>query len=322
MTPEISVLLPVYNAEKCLSRCLKSLSAQTFQNFEIVCLNDGSTDQSERCLNEAALRDNRLRVIAQPNSGVAAARNRLLQEAHGKYIAFVDADDWIMPGYLERLYGLAERTEADVTRCAYKRYSERLHCWKAPAEPSRRARVPANPAGRLESAWKDSVVWGKLYRRDFLEREKLRFLAGYAAEDFGFCMLSFALANCVETLNEELYVYCIEVSGSVTSDGIRQKLGSLHNALYASEELSHRGKVFGKAAVQMARYVLWCAARLRKIPADKQEECRKGLERVRPCLVGLLSCASGLGRLRIAAFLRLGGSPGTKCFYRWAHWLR
>ena len=120
MTPQISVLIPVYNAERYLPQCLRSLSEQTFCDFEIIAVDDGSSDSSLKLLEDFAARDKRLRIISQKNAGVAAARNRLLKEACGKYLAFVDADDWVKKEYLYKLYAAADRSGAEITRCFFE----------------------------------------------------------------------------------------------------------------------------------------------------------------------------------------------------------
>lgn len=107
--PAVSVLIPVYNAEKFLPACLRSLQEQTFTDFEVLCINDGSKDQSQKILEQFAAGNARFRFINQPNAGVGATRNRLLQEAYGTFIAFVDADDWVAPTYLEDLYTAAQK---------------------------------------------------------------------------------------------------------------------------------------------------------------------------------------------------------------------
>ena len=89
--PRISVLIPVYNAQQYLPDCLAAISRQTFEHFEIICVDDGSTDDSLQILKKFSQQDPRLRIISQPNAGVACTRNHLLQEARGIYVAFVDA---------------------------------------------------------------------------------------------------------------------------------------------------------------------------------------------------------------------------------------
>ena len=112
--PKISVIIPVYNTEKYLSRCLDSVVNQTFKDLEIICVNDGSTDNSNEILDRYASKDNRITVINQKNGGLSAARNTGLRHASGQYIGFVDSDDWIDIDYYECLIGLAEKNNADI----------------------------------------------------------------------------------------------------------------------------------------------------------------------------------------------------------------
>ena len=103
-TPLISVIIPVYNVEKYLRRCLDSVIAQTYQNLEIICVDDGSIDDSGKICDQYAVRDARIKVIHQENQGLSAARNRGIDAADGEYIAFVDSDDYILEDMFERLY--------------------------------------------------------------------------------------------------------------------------------------------------------------------------------------------------------------------------
>ena len=103
-TPLISVIIPVYNVEKHLRRCLDSVIAQTYQKLEIICVDDGSIDDSGKICDQYAVRDARIKVIHQENQGLSAARNRGIDAADGEYIAFVDSDDYILEDMFERLY--------------------------------------------------------------------------------------------------------------------------------------------------------------------------------------------------------------------------
>ena len=117
--PKISIIIPVYNAEKFLDRCLGSVLGQSYENIEVVAVNDGSKDGSLALLRRYAEADSRIRVIDQENAGVATARNVGLANASGEYILFVDADDWIEPDMAESLLKLLEQTpEADIAVCA------------------------------------------------------------------------------------------------------------------------------------------------------------------------------------------------------------
>ena len=117
--PKISIIVPVYNVEKYLHRCIDSILVQTFTDFECIFIDDGSTDGSGRILDEYATEDGRVRVIHQANAGVSAARNAGLAMAHGEWIGFVDSDDWIEPNMYEYLYANAKNTNADAVVCGF-----------------------------------------------------------------------------------------------------------------------------------------------------------------------------------------------------------
>lgn len=118
-TPKISVIVPVYNVEKYLSRCIDSILAQTFTDFELLLIDDGSTDNSGRICDGYAGKDNRIRVFHKENGGVSSARNLGLDNAKGEYIAFIDADDWIEIEYLNLLYSTLREQNADIVACDY-----------------------------------------------------------------------------------------------------------------------------------------------------------------------------------------------------------
>jgi glycosyltransferase involved in cell wall biosynthesis len=107
--PKISIIIPVYNAENYLEECLLSISQQTFGDFEILAINDGSTDRSLEILKKYQEKEPRLQVISQENKGVSAARNLGLENAQGEYITFVDADDWLHPETLEQYIEIAKK---------------------------------------------------------------------------------------------------------------------------------------------------------------------------------------------------------------------
>ena len=119
MKPKISVILPVYNAEKYLSATLDSVLSSSFSDFEIVAANDGSTDSSLSILKEYAERDARIKIIDKQNTGVSDTRNTAIEAAEGEYLAFLDSDDIYSPNYLERMYSAACDCGADVTVCSY-----------------------------------------------------------------------------------------------------------------------------------------------------------------------------------------------------------
>lgn len=119
----ISVIVPVYNAEKYLERCLQSILEQSYKEFEVVLINDGSTDNSIRIAKEFAHRDQRIKIIEQKNAGPAKARNRGIEAASGEYIAFVDADDWVHMDMLMEFHNAAVNADADLVICGFEYFS-------------------------------------------------------------------------------------------------------------------------------------------------------------------------------------------------------
>ncbi len=132
--PEISVIIPVYNAKRWLSSCLDSLLAQTFQDWEAICVDDGSTDGCAEILAKYAAQDERIRVFGQQNAGPSSARNHGLREVRGEYIAFVDADDEVDPQYLELMLGSLKRyPQAGLAWCEVRRDDEKNICTESSA---------------------------------------------------------------------------------------------------------------------------------------------------------------------------------------------
>ena len=210
MPPKISVLVPVYNAEKYLCQCLDSIYTQTFTDFEIVAINDGSTDTSADILKQYACKDKRLRVILQPNAGIAVTRNRLLQEAHGTYFFFIDSDDWLRAECLQVLYECAEQSGADIVQGWYEEYDENTnrytpcnnlyHLYNGPKPPTR-------VQERFKVGRSYLQVWGRLTKTSIVQANQLRFLPNRLAEDSAFSIALCLCANHIEFVERPVMVY-------------------------------------------------------------------------------------------------------------------
>lgn len=122
MQEKISIIVPCYNTEVFLKQCIDSLIGQTYQNLEIICVNDGSNDNTLHILYEYAEKDDRIIVVDQENTGLSGVRNKALSLSTGKYVTFVDSDDWLKLDYIERV--LAEIKDEDVIVCGYIKASE------------------------------------------------------------------------------------------------------------------------------------------------------------------------------------------------------
>lgn len=116
---KVSIIIPVYNAENFIARCLNSISNQTFENLEIICVNDGSTDNSLQVLKEHAQKDSRIIIVDKKNEGVSAARNAGIKRSTGEYVTFVDADDWLENNAIEIMHKTIEEKQVDVIRANY-----------------------------------------------------------------------------------------------------------------------------------------------------------------------------------------------------------
>ena len=120
MTPLVSIIMPVYNTEAYLDRCLESIVSQTYKNIEIICVNDGSTDDSGSILEKWKAKDSRIRVFHKENGGVSSARNKGLDECRGDYICFADPDDTIKPDMYEKLLSAIQREKSQISMCGYR----------------------------------------------------------------------------------------------------------------------------------------------------------------------------------------------------------
>ncbi len=194
--PRLSVVIPVYNVEKYLARCLESVLSQEVRDMEILCVDDGSTDGSLEILKDYAARDSRVRVVAQENRGVSAARNAGLDIAQGEWISFVDGDDELLPGAYASL--LENCGDEDFICFGAEEVRENAGRWI----PIRSGYfdVVFNGTKRLtddELLRFSMTVWDKLYRRSAIEAQRLRFPEGLRFEDNVF-MLNFAgfYRNC------------------------------------------------------------------------------------------------------------------------------
>ncbi|HAH78781.1 MAG TPA: glycosyl transferase family 2 [Ruminococcaceae bacterium] len=205
--PEISVVIPVYKVEKYVGRCLSSLVGQTFRDFEIIAVNDGSPDDSPEILHHFAQRYGYIHVIDQANGGMSKARNTGMAAARGKYIAFVDSDDYVAPTYLEELYRACEDNGADIACCYYYfHFIENNFLFEYPF----RCKGVFTREQAMDRLLRDvqiqSLVWNKLYRRSLFADNGITF-PSMCFEDMATANRVFAHANRVVVLDRPLYYY-------------------------------------------------------------------------------------------------------------------
>lgn len=214
--PLVSVIVPVFNTEKFLDQALSSIESQTFPDFEIICLNDGSTDNSLAIMQEHARRDSRIRIVDKQNEGYGASCNRGLDEAQGEYVAIVEPDDWIEPEMFARMLKFAQGFDEtiDIIKTPYWR----INCPDTPHERklncSYRGRVnpPAQPFRIGEAAHlleHHPSIWSALYRRKFLNECGIRFkpIPGAGWADNPFLVETLCQAKAIVYLDEPFYCY-------------------------------------------------------------------------------------------------------------------
>lgn len=210
LSPPVTLIVPVYNVAAYLENCLDSVRNQTFREFEVLLVNDGSTDSSPDICRSYVKADPRFRLIDKPNSGVSDSRNKALEQAGGKYLQFLDADDWLTSDAIETLVHTAESTGADLVlshfyRVAGDRLAQRGHIKRQQVLTrqefaEKMMKAPAN--------YYYGVLWNKLYRRSIIEANQLRFPADVNwCEDFLFNLNYIERVRLVAAVPKPIYYY-------------------------------------------------------------------------------------------------------------------
>jgi glycosyltransferase involved in cell wall biosynthesis len=218
-TPAISVVVPVYNVEAFLAECLDSLLAQTFEDFEVLLVNDGSTDGSQAVIDRYTDADSeRFRSFIKPNGGLADARNFGMERALGEYLAFVDADDELEPDFLESLHSVAQGRGADLVISGIVGFVD--DCEPIPYIPEPDMSVfGVGLAHEPRLLYRvDASACDKLYARELFERAGIGFPVGMAFEDVPTTYRLLAHAHRVEKVDRPMYRYRQERTGSITAD--------------------------------------------------------------------------------------------------------
>ena len=205
--PKISVIIPVYNTALYLERCIGSVLKNTFHDFEIICVNDGSTDNSLEILNGLAAKDSRIHVIDQENGGVSSARNHGMDEANGEYICFIDSDDWIHPQFFEILVSEAEKSNSLLTIAHFRQTYEYSNIFENLSPPFSSKIIPVTEAfstdGNLRRA-----VWARLYKKEHIKDIRFPLDIQYGEDQiFNLLVGSNFSSESIAVLDMPLYFY-------------------------------------------------------------------------------------------------------------------
>ena len=213
---QVSIILPIYNMSKYLDLCLTSLQNQTLKNIEIICVDDGSKDNSLEICNKYASQDKRFKVIHQPNQGQGAARNNGIKYAQGEYIAFVDPDDWVREDMYEILYSEAKKNNCDIAQCDYKIYSNN-YVNLINLFPTKDIKTKIFQWDKcIKNGLQDFCLycWNKIYKTELIKENKISFGSYKISEEHQFVISSMIKANKIAYIPIPLYFYLIRDNSS------------------------------------------------------------------------------------------------------------
>ena len=270
--PEISVIVPVYNVEPYLHRCVDSILAQTFTDFELILVDDGSPDNCGIICDQYSERDNRVHVIHQTNQGVSSARNVGVDCAVGKYITFVDSDDWVTERFLEIFYTSLVESNVDICISLIQEIDENgIMCERQFREKKvfQGRDIIDHFGNRDDNSFHGP--WSKLIKASICKA--VRFPVGRAFdEDFATVYQWYNLADSVLEINDVLYIYSIRSDSAIHREYSLDRLGAIDTLeeLLAFFEKNHYKDLYNK---NMFKYV-YCLSfninNLRKIPNEKK----------------------------------------------------
>lgn len=307
---KIGVIVPVYNAESYLRKCIDSILSQTFQDFELLLVDDGSDDRSGKICDEYGEKNRKVKVIHKEHKGVSDARNRGVDENTGEYIAFIDSDDWVDKGYLETLYRMAEETNADLV----------ISSWREVIE-GRRAR--GKQQGKEQTAGKAEMIsraeayrcmmigernmgvapWAKLYHRKVFQ--SFRYPVGEIYEDLK--VIDRIVESC-ERIVRTFYAgyFYFKRRGSIVHGKMsEQYVTCIVNAKYLWEFIGEHYPEIEDAA--RLHYIRTCFGTLNRMLVDSgyQEECREMRKEIIKEEKFLLSCSyvRVLEKMRVLSLL-------------------
>lgn len=234
---KVSIIVPVYNVQEYLNKCLETIVKQTLKDIEIIIVNDGSTDKSSEIIEKYNTLHNNIIVINQKNSGLSAARNSGLKIASGKYLMFIDSDDFIDLDMLEKMYNKAENNNCPLVICDLLLYwnKNKTKKYNNLREDENKIYTSNELYKILLSRRLNCQVMNKLYRRDIWEKHNIIFENGRYYEDI---IPSFKIVSAYKEamfINESLYKYRMR-EGSITASSTRQKLSDLIRSIKIARE--------------------------------------------------------------------------------------
>lgn len=243
--PLISVIVPVYNVEAYLRECLDSIVNQTFKDIEIICIDDGSTDNSLKILQEYKEKDSRFTILTQKNLYAGVARNAGLKIAKGKYLSFLDSDDFFELTMLEDMYNTAEKDHSDIVVCEYRAYNNKTHSYTKVyrIDTNIIKKSPFNPSslGKELFEFAGLNAWSKLFRKDLFDKYNIHFEECACCNDLTCVCTALALANKISALNRFYISYRMNQTNNITAN----RHNHTESFLFAIQQVENNLKQFG-----------------------------------------------------------------------------
>jgi glycosyltransferase involved in cell wall biosynthesis len=208
-TPKVSVVVPAYNAQEHIKKCVTSLLQQSLADIEVIVVNDGSTDNTAEIVRKISVKDLRLKLVTQTNQSVGVARMQGVLHAVGEYVAFADSDDTMQETMLQKLYENAQENGSDIVVCGYRNVDTENHLL-------RESRFKKN-AMSFEGALLlkiNSATWNKIYKRELFVKNKITFTPNIFCEDLATTPALFYFAKTISYVDEALYNYYINPKGA------------------------------------------------------------------------------------------------------------
>lgn len=267
--PTLSIIVPVYKVEAYLKACIDSILAQTFRDFELLLVDDGSPDGCPALCDQAAEKDPRVRVIHQKNGGLSAARNAGLDIARGQWIGFVDSDDYIAPEMYEQLYRRVQQDHTKLALCEYQLVTEA----GAPM-PSRSAITEDTVLNREEAMARIdgghfTVAWNRLYHRSLFD--ELRFPVGKVHEDEYIVHQVYWQCERISVIAQPLYFY-VQRAGSIMKEPTVQKQIDQVEGIFSRAEFEwEKGLTAPASSVYKDTMWLFAAIREKDLTAEQRQ---------------------------------------------------
>lgn len=280
--PQISVIVPVYKVEDCLEFCVDSILNQTFTDFELILVDDGSPDNCGAMCDEYAKKDSRIRVIHRENGGLSAARNSGMDIMRGEYIAFIDSDDAVTEDYLDAMISAAGRFDADIVVCKFKEFEDgNIPDLKSAAEAAGEYKVFSGKEACKEvyegSKQASINACCKLFRASAIEN--MRFPEGRLHEDQAFTPVAYYRSRKVVSIDRNIYLYRVRES-SITHEKFNLKryddIWALDNCIRFFEENNEPG-IVEAAKGRRERALCSYAVYAKRDKVDVPEEYRRSI---------------------------------------------